>query len=120
MLDDQTVACREVGGRQYGLDLGDGHLEIPEPADHLGGRNLLSGVVAVAVAGVDLVGLQQPNLVIVAQRLDAQVRRTREVADRDPLPHPPSIDPPPAGGSSRPPALDPPVSGARILAIAPL
>ena len=81
--DDQPVTRLGVGRGEYGLDLRDGHLQAPQPADDLRDRDLILGVVAIAVAGVDLAGLQQPDVVVVAQRLDAQLRCSREVADRD-------------------------------------
>src|ERR1700759_2633884 len=101
MANDQPVTNRGVRSGEYRLDLRDWHLQTPQAADDLRDRNLIRGVIAIAVGRVDLTGLEQPDLVVVAQRLDAQVRRAREVADRYTGSHPCSIDPPPAGGSRR-------------------
>ena len=119
MLDDQPVARVGVRRGENRLDIRDRHLQAPESADHLGERDLVLGVVAIAVVRVDFARLEQPDLVVVAQRLDAEVRRAGEVADRDARPHGRSIDPPPAGGSSRHLALDSPVGGRRnVLSVA--
>ena len=115
MGDDQPVTRLGVGRGQYRLDLRDGHLQTPQPADDLRKRDLILGVVAIAVAGVDLARLQQPDLVVVAQRLDAQMGRAREVADRDAGTHARSIDPPLAGGSRRNWPLTLPSTGGRKL-----
>ena len=115
MGSDQPVACIGVRRGEYRLDFRDGHLEAPQAADDLGHRDLILGVVAISVGGVDLAGLEQPDLVVVAQRLDAQVRRARELADRDVGSHAGSIDSPGAGGSRRKRLLDPPVTGGRNL-----
>ena len=115
MLDDQPVALLGVRRGENRLDICDRHLQAAESADHLGERDLVLGVVAIAVVGVDFAWLEQADVVVVAQRLDAQVRRAGEVADRDARSHGRSIDPPPAGGSSRHLALDSPVSGRRIV-----
>ena len=71
--DDQPVALLGVGRRQHRSDLGDRHLQPAQPADHLRLRDLTLGVVAVAVAGIDLGRRQQADLVVVAQRLDAEM-----------------------------------------------
>jgi hypothetical protein len=115
MGDDQPVARVRVGGGEYRLDSRDGHLQAPQAADDLGERDLILGVGAIPIVGVDLAGLEQPDLVVVAQRLDAQVRRARELADRDVGSHARSIDSPVAGGSRRKPLLDSPVTGGRNL-----
>ena len=41
MLDDQPVPRLSVGSGQDGLHLGDGHLQTPQPADHLRRWDLL-------------------------------------------------------------------------------
>ena len=74
MGNDQPVTRLGVGRGEYRLDLRDGHLQAPQAADDLRNRDLILGVVAISVSGVDLAGLEQPDLVVVAQRLDAQVR----------------------------------------------
>jgi hypothetical protein len=91
----QRVAGPGVGGGQDGLHVGDGHAQIPQAADDLGRRDLLRPVVPVAGVRVDLGRFQQADLVVVAQRLDAQVRHPGEVPDRDSQVHTPSLIPPP-------------------------
>ena len=71
--DDQLVALLGVARRQHCPDLGDRHLQPAQPADHLRLRDLTLRVAAVAVAGVDFARLQQADLVVVAQRLDAEM-----------------------------------------------
>src|ERR1700730_357777 len=115
MGNDQPATRLAVGRCEYRLDFGDGHLQAPQAADDLRNRDLVLGVVAISVAGVDLAGLEQPDLVVMAQRLDAQVRRAREVADCDAGSHARSIDSPVAGGSRRKLVLDSPVTGGRNL-----
>jgi NAD(P)-dependent dehydrogenase (short-subunit alcohol dehydrogenase family) len=70
-----------VGSGENGPQLPHRHVECPEPADHLGSGDLFVRVVPVAAVRVDLARLEQPNLVVVAQRLHAQVRGRRECAD---------------------------------------
>src|SRR5438270_36943 len=77
LLDRERLASMGVASCEYGLDLCDGHLQAPEPPDHLSRWDLLLDVVAVPGCGVDLAWLQQPDIVVVAQRLDTQVRRPR-------------------------------------------
>src|SRR5262249_29044519 len=67
---------------------------------------LVDGVVAIAGVLVDGGRLEQPDPVVVAQRLDAHVGGAREVADRELHLHP-SIGSPLGGGSSAPAPLDP-------------
>ena len=116
VLDDQSVARVGVRRGEHGLDVGDRHVQGPESSDDLGDGDLTLGVVAIAVVLVHLAWLEQPHLVVVVQRLDAQVRGAGEVADRDARSHEPSIDPPPAGGSTADLVLDPPASGGDNLA----
>ena len=73
VVADQRGAFVDVGGEQAG-DVADRHVQVPKSPDDLGGRNLVGGVVAVARVRVDLVGREQLRLVIVPQRLHAQVR----------------------------------------------
>ncbi len=80
VVADQGGAFVDVGGEQAG-DVADRHVEVAESPDDLGGRYLVSGVVAVARVRVDLVGREQLGLVIVPQRLHAQVRHGGELAD---------------------------------------
>src|SRR5215475_8869662 len=101
----------EVRRGEDGLQLRDRHVEVAQPADHLRGRNLLVGVVAVAAARLDRARLEQADLVVVAQRLHAQMHRGRELPDRDSRFHPRSIDSPATGGSRANVVLDSPFWG---------
>jgi|1186.fasta_scaffold230554_2 hypothetical protein len=89
MLDDQPVALLGVRRDENRLDIRDRHLQAPESADHLCERDLVLGVIAIAVVRVYFVWLEQPDLVVVAQRLDAELRGAGEVADRDARPRRP-------------------------------
>ena len=101
-----------VVGGEHRLDLADRHLQVPQAADDLRGRYLLGGVVAVAGARVHRGRRQQPHLVVVPQRLDAQVGDAGEVADREPCCHQAIVNPPVTGQSTAPAGLDPPATGA--------
>ena len=109
---DEGVAGRGVGSVEDRLDLADRHLQIPQAADHLRGRYLRGGVVAVARAGVHGGRFQQADLVIVPERLDAQVRNAREVTDCELCCHPVIVNPPLTGQSTAERGLDPPAQGA--------
>jgi hypothetical protein len=102
MRRDQRVAGRGVGRGEHRLDVRDGHLQVTQPADHLDRGDLRHGVVAVARVRVHLGRLQQAHLVVVPQRLDAQVRDPGELAHRERPSHGLSVNPPPAGESSGP------------------
>jgi len=78
---DQFVASTNVGGAQNGADLVERHFQSPEAANDLCRRDLVGAVAAVAGSAIDIDGFEQPDLVVVAQHLDAQLRRTGEVAD---------------------------------------
>ena len=108
MRGDEGVAGRGVRRVEHRLDLADRHLQIPQAADDLRGRDLLGGVVAVARAGVHRGRLEQPDLVVMPQRLDAQVGDAREVADREPCCHQAIVNPPLTGQSIAELGLDPP------------
>ena len=83
--------------RHDASDLGQRDVELAEPVDDLGGRDLVDAVVAVAGGGVDGGRHQQVRVVVAAQRAHAQVGQSRELADRQ---HARSVHPPPAGESS--------------------
>jgi hypothetical protein len=99
---DQVVAGRRVRRGQHRLDVRDRHLQVAQPADDLGGRNLPGGVVPVAGVRVHRNRLEQPHLVVVAQRLDAEVSRAGEVAHGKSGCHQAIVDPPVTGESRRP------------------
>jgi phosphonate transport system substrate-binding protein len=50
------------------------HIQVPETADDLGRRDLVDRVPPVSGVRVDVGRRQEPDAVVVAQRLDAQVR----------------------------------------------
>jgi hypothetical protein len=79
---DQLVTGRQVRGGDDGMDLFQRHVKGPEPPDDLGGRDLVSAITAVPGGRIDIGGHQQADAVVVAQRLDGQVRGAREVPDR--------------------------------------
>src|SRR5439155_27005327 len=64
---DQVVTRAQVGGLQDRANPLDGHAQVAQSADHLGGGDLVDVVPAVAGVRVDLGGLQQIRLVVVAQ-----------------------------------------------------
>ena len=79
---DQRVAGADIRRREHRAHRVDRHVEIAEAADHLRGRDLIGRVVAVAVARIDVGGLEQTDAVVVAQRLRAEMRHPGEVTDR--------------------------------------
>src|SRR5260221_5871538 len=78
---DQGIAGVEIGGRQHRLDHLDGHPQVPEPLDDLGGRDLVDAIVSIARVLVHFRWFEQPHLMVVAQRLNAQVGEQRKVAN---------------------------------------
>jgi hypothetical protein len=78
----EVVARCQVGSGQDGGDHVQRHVQIPEPADDLRGRDLVRRVEAVPGLWVHLGGLEKADLVVVTQRLVAQVRRSGKVTDR--------------------------------------
>jgi hypothetical protein len=70
MTGDELVTSRQVGGGDDGVNLFQRHIERAEPADDLGGRDLVGAIPAVSGAGVDIGRFQQADAVVVAQRLD--------------------------------------------------
>ena len=91
-----------------GMDLFERHVEGAEPADDLGGRDLPGRVVAVAGVRVHRGRLEQPHLVVVAQRFDAEVSGAREVTDGQGC-HLAIVNPPVTGQSNAQLPIDPPV-----------
>jgi len=77
---DQFVASMNVGGHN-GADLVERHFQSPETANDLCRRYLVGAVAAVAASAININGFEQPDLVVVAQHLHAQLRRTGEVPD---------------------------------------
>src|SRR3981189_1698823 len=78
---DQFVASTNVGGAYNGADLVERHFQSPETANDLCRRYLVGAVAAVAASAININGLKQPDLVVMAQHLHAQLRRTGEVPD---------------------------------------
>ena len=102
------------GRREHRADVVHRQVEVAEPADQPGLADLLGPVVAIAAARVGPRGLEQPHVVVVAQRLHGQERHPREVADGQQLRHASSLHSPPGGESSGPVnGVDPPVAGGR-------
>ena len=112
MRGDEGIAGRGVGRVKDRLDLADRHLQVPQAADYLRGRYLCGGVVAVARAGVHGGRFQQADLVVVPERLDAQVRNAGKVTDCEPCCHLVIVNPPLTGQSTEERGLDPPAEGA--------
>ena len=81
--DDDLVASGQVGSSYDRSDLVQGHVQRPEAADHLSGRDLVSGVAPVAGGRVDVSGFEESDPVVVVERLDAQMRRSSEVSNRE-------------------------------------
>src|ERR1700722_20877214 len=100
MAGDEVVAGGQVGSRDDRVDLLQGHVERPEPADDLSGRDLIGGVAAMPCARVDVGGLEQADAVVMAQRLDTQVRGPGEVTDGQRAVHVASMRSPPMGDTS--------------------
>ena len=78
---DLPVPCRQVGCEQHGPDRVERHAQVAQPPDHLGGGYLVGAVGAVAGVRVDRRGRQDAHVVIVVQRLHAEVGRPGELAD---------------------------------------
>jgi hypothetical protein len=78
---DQFVALTNVSGAHNGADLVERHFQSPETANDLCCRDLVDAVAAVAASAININRFEQPDLVVVAQHLHAQLRRTGEVPD---------------------------------------
>jgi hypothetical protein len=78
---DELITSGQVGGGDDDVNLFQRHIERAEPADDLGGRDLVGAIPAVSGVGVDIGRFQQADAVVVAQRLDVQVRCAGEVPD---------------------------------------
>jgi hypothetical protein len=59
VVGDEGGTCSRVGGAQDALDVGQGHVELAQPVDDLGGRDLVRTVVAITRRGVHGPGLEQ-------------------------------------------------------------
>ncbi len=111
MIGDQFRTRGRVGRGEHGTDLTERHVEVAEPANDLRDRNLIGRVAAIAGSRVDLRGNEQPDVVVVAQGLDAQLGGLREVTDHERRRHGLSIDSPARGESRRGRGLDSPAAG---------
>ena len=78
---DQVIARLKVGGREHRVDIVQGHVKVAEAADDLGGRDLIRRVPAIAGLRINLRRFEQAALVVVTQRLDAEVRSAGKVTD---------------------------------------
>lgn len=83
------------------------HPELPEPPDHLRLRHLRDVVAPVARVRVDRRRRQQSNFVVMVQRLHAQERHPREVADAQQVLITRTMKPSVAGESSPAPHKSP-------------
>ena len=83
MPEERPVAGSGVGSLQHHPDLVDRHVELAEPADGVRNGNLARRVAPVARGRVDVRRLEQADIVVVPERLDAQVGHLRELADAD-------------------------------------
>ena len=70
-----------IGRGEDGSDLVDGHPQRPEATDDLCGADLRDGVVAIPCGGIDGVGGEEVDVVVMAERLDAEVSHSGELAD---------------------------------------
>jgi hypothetical protein len=82
VLGDDRRPGLGVGDGEQLADLPQGHVQLPEAVDDLGGRHLVEGVVAVPGLRVDVGWFEQARFVVAAQRLDAQVGDPGELPDR--------------------------------------
>ena len=78
---DRRVAGGDVGRVHDRADRVERHPELTQPADRLRDRHLWHRVAPVPAVRIDRRRRQQPDLVVVPQRLHAHERHPREVAD---------------------------------------
>ena len=100
MHQHRLITHGDVRHVQDAADLLEWHVEVAEPADDLRDRNLAGRVTAVAAGTVDLGRAQEVQVVVVAKRLDAQMRHPGELTDGQQHAHALSVHPPPTGESS--------------------
>ena len=91
---DLAVPRLQVGGDEHRPDRVKRHAQVAQPPDDLGGNHLGRVVGAVAGERVDGGGLQDAHVVVVPERLHAQVGHPGELADRQQRCHGLSISPP--------------------------
>ena len=80
---EAPLALGRVVDRENLADLVERHLQLAQPADDLGGLELLGPVAAVARERVDVGRPEQVELVVVPERADAQPGEPRELPDRE-------------------------------------
>jgi hypothetical protein len=78
---DLPVARGDVGGRQDRSDRVERHAQVAQPPDDLSRGHLVGAVKPVAGVRVDRGRLKDAHVVVVMQRLHAQVRHSGELAD---------------------------------------
>ena len=66
MGGDEPVTRLRIGSLQDGVDLFQGHVQVPETADDLCRRDLIGGIPPVPGIRVDVSRFQEPDAVIVA------------------------------------------------------
>ena len=91
MGGDEVVASVNIGCGDDRLDLVQRHLQGTKAPDDLGGGDLLGGVTPVAGVRVDISWLQESDVVVVTQRLHAEVGGAGEISDGQGSTHAPSM-----------------------------
>jgi hypothetical protein len=91
VLEDDAVPSAGTLRFEHRADLLEGHLEVSEATDHVRGRDLRCGIEAITRRSIDVGRRQQADLVVVAQRLDTQMRRPGELTDAQQDSHEPSL-----------------------------
>lgn len=81
MAGDEFVASGQVRGGDDRVDLFEWHVQGAKSADDLGGRDLAGRVAAVSGGGINISRFEQPDAVVVPQRLDGQVGGPGEIPD---------------------------------------
>ena len=73
MFDDRRISGVDVRRAQDRAHIVERHAQIAETPDHLRGRHLARRVEAVTGRLVHGRGFEQPDVVVVPERLDAEV-----------------------------------------------
>src|ERR1700676_1288456 len=100
MSSDQSAASLGIGRGEHLADLAYGHSQVSETPDHLSRRYLCRLVVPIPAVRVDLSRIEQPRVVIMPQRLHAQMRDLRKLTNAQAIAHRSTLNPAPARESS--------------------